>query len=120
MTSTTIHAPTTAKQAADAGQRSADGAGTAIDGVVSAGRAALDDLASRLPDAASATRQAFSDVEERINAGSDPMVAFGAALSFGFVAGLVVGGANRLLVAAALLPAATFGSSLVERLGRAR
>ncbi len=120
MTSSTTHTQTATQRAADAGERIAGEGRNAVDGFISAGRAAVDDVTTRLPDAASAARNAVLEAEHRISTGSDPMVAFGAALSFGFVAGLVVGGANRVLIALALVPAASFGSALVGRLDRSR
>jgi hypothetical protein len=43
------------------------------------------------------------------------MLIVGGALSFGFAMGLLFGGANRLLVAGAMLPAATMGLTVLER-----
>ena len=43
------------------------------------------------------------------------MLTVGSVLSFGFAMGLLVGGANRLLVAIALIPAAALGLTLLDR-----
>jgi hypothetical protein len=88
----------------------------AVDDIVAAARGTAEEIAARLPDAASATRSALIEAERQINAGSDEMVAIGAALSFGFAAGLLIGGSNRLIIAVALVPAAFLGGSLVARL----
>ena len=71
--------------------------------------------ASRLPDMAATTRAAFEDASRRIQAGSDQMVTVGAAVSFGFAVGLLIGGANRILVAAALVPVAMTGMTVLDR-----
>jgi hypothetical protein len=42
----------------------------------------------------------------------------GAAFSLGMVTGLILAGANRLLVAIALLPAAAMGATLIDRWNR--
>src|ERR671913_1658176 len=60
------------------------------------------DASVKLPAAASTTRAAFDDANRRIHASSDEMLRLGTAVSFGFVAGLLIAGANRLLVAMAL------------------
>ena len=50
-----------------------------------------------------------------MRAGSDEMLTVGGVLSFGFAMGLLVGGANRLLVAGALIPAAAMIITLLDR-----
>ena len=50
-----------------------------------------------------------------MRAGSDEMLSVGSVLSFGFAMGLLVGGASRLLVAVALIPAAMMGLTLLDR-----
>jgi hypothetical protein len=47
------------------------------------------------------------------------MLRLGSAVSFGFAAGLLIAGANRLLVAAALLPVGMVGLVMLERWGGA-
>ena len=49
------------------------------------------------------------------SAGSDETLKVVAAASLGFAAGLLIGGANRLLVIAALVPAVLVGSEYVQR-----
>jgi hypothetical protein len=55
-----------------------------------------------------------------MRAGSDEMLSIGSVLSFGFAIGLLIGGASRLLVAAALIPAAAMGLTLMDRVSRSR
>ena len=53
--------------------------------------------------------------------GSDEMLSAGTTLTFGLAIGLLIGGANRLLVAAALVPVAAMGLTLLGRAnGRSR
>ncbi len=83
------------------------------------------DAMSRLPVAASSARWALVEANRQIRTGSNEILIVGGALSFGFAMGLLFGGANRLAVAAALLPAATMGLTILERandgwLGRSR
>ena len=57
-------------------------------------------VAARLPEAAATTRSAVEEAARRMEAGSDEALAVGASLSVGLAIGLLIGGANRLLVVA--------------------
>jgi len=83
-------------------------------------RAAAEDAAARLPGMAAMTRSAYNDANRRIGASSDEMVRLGTAVCFGFAAGLLVGGANRVLVGAAFVPVAMLGFALLERFAEGR
>ena len=72
-------------------------------------------VAARLPEAAATTRGAVEEATRRMEAGSNEMLAMGASLSLGLAIGLLVGGAPRLLVAAALVPATAMGFTLLDR-----
>jgi hypothetical protein len=74
-------------------------------------------VASRLPEAAATTRGAVEEAARRMEAGSDEMLAMGASFSFGLAIGMLVGGANRILVALALIPATAMGFTLLDRFG---
>jgi hypothetical protein len=87
-------------------------------GVMSGMRDAAGTLAERLPDAATAARATVDEATRRMEAGSDQTLIVGAAMSFGFAAGLLVGGAPRLLVTAAFVPAVAMGMTLLDRTGR--
>lgn len=76
---------------------------------------AAGDAVAKLPDIAATTRSAFEDANRRIQAGSDEMLTLGAAVSFGFAVGLLVGGASRILVAVAFAPVAMMGLTLFDR-----
>ena len=73
------------------------------------------DASARLPVAVATTRAAYDDANRRIHASSDEMLRLGTALSFGFLVGLLIAGANRLLVAVALVPLTMIGLTMLER-----
>jgi hypothetical protein len=87
-------------------------------GVMGGVRDAAGNVAERLPEAAAATRATVDEATRRMEAGSDQALIVGAAVSFGFAAGLLVGGAPRLLVTVALVPAVAMGMTLIDRSGR--
>ena len=74
-----------------------------------------NEAAARLPEAAATTRVAIADAQRRIDSGSDETLSAGTLVAFGFALGLLVGGANRLLVILALVPAAAMGLTLLDR-----
>ena len=90
----------------------ADAAGTA--------RTAASEAVAKLPDAVATTRSAIEDANRQMRAGSDEMLALGSVLSFGFAMGLLVGGAARILVAAALITVAAMGLTMLDRSSRNR
>jgi hypothetical protein len=86
--------------------------------VASGVRGAAETVAARLPEAAATTRAAVDEAARRIETGSDEMLTAGATLSLGLAIGLLIGGANRILVVLALIPAAAMGMTLLDRSGR--
>jgi hypothetical protein len=88
--------------------------GVFADATAAAGSLASD-ASSRLPDAAATTRAAFDDANERIRTSSDEMLRLGTAVSFGLAVGLLVAGANRIVVAAALVPVGMMGLAMLDR-----
>lgn len=88
-----------------------DAARSAADALAGATGEAID----RLPAAAATTRDAFADVRRTLTSGSDERLSAGALLAFGFAMGLLIGGANRLLVLLSLLPATAMGATLLDR-----
>ena len=83
---------------------------------------AAGEMAARFPEAANTTRdaigeanRAFQEANRMVKAGSDDTLKVVGAASIGFAMGLFVGGANRLLVIAALVPAALVGSEVMQR-----
>jgi hypothetical protein len=89
-------------------------AGSARDVAGSVATAASEAVA-RLPEAAQTTRGAMEEANRAIRAGSDEMLTAGTTLSVGLALGLLIGGANRLLVILALIPAAAMGFTLLDR-----
>jgi hypothetical protein len=81
-------------------------------------RGAAETVASRLPDAAAQTRAAVDEAARRIETGSDEMLTAGTTMSLGLALGLLLGGAPRLLVALALIPAAAMGLTILDRNSR--
>jgi hypothetical protein len=71
--------------------------------------------AQRLPEAASVTGAQFERANELIRSESDEVLAVGTSLSLGLALGLLLGGANRLLVILALIPASMMGFTLFDR-----
>ena len=55
-----------------------------------------------------------------MESGSDEALAVGTSLSVGLAIGLLLGGANRLLVALALIPATAMGFTLLDRYAAGR
>lgn len=81
---------------------------------------AASDAVSHLPEVAATTRSAIEVADRQMRTGSDEMLTIGSAFSFGLASGLLIAGANRLLVAGALLPAAMMVVTLFDRSGQAR
>ena len=81
---------------------------------------AVTTVRETVPEVAKASRHFFDDAMKRIEAGSDQQVSAGVTLSLGLAIGMLVGGAPRLFVAAALVPVAAMGLVLMDRraLGR--
>lgn len=76
--------------------------------------------AQRLPEAASATGAQLERANRVIRSESDEVLAVGTSLSLGLAMGLLLGGANRLLVILALIPATAMGLTLFDRHGGSR
>ncbi|HET7472086.1 MAG TPA: hypothetical protein VFJ71_03075 [Candidatus Limnocylindrales bacterium] len=71
--------------------------------------------AQRLPEAASATGAQIERANQAIQRESDEVLAVGTSLSLGLALGLLLGGASRLLVIMALIPATMMGYTLFDR-----
>ncbi|MBA2314139.1 MAG: hypothetical protein H0V87_02030 [Chloroflexi bacterium] len=81
-------------------------------------RGAAETVAAHLPEAAAQTRAAVDEAARRIESGSDEMLTAGTTLSLGIAIGMLVGGAPRILVALALIPAAAMGLAILDRNSR--
>lgn len=109
----TIQSPTT--RAADDGDLAATAKGIASD---VADRAVA--AAQRLPEAANVTGAQLEKANQIIQGESDEVLAVGTSLSLGLAMGLLLGGANRILVILALIPATAMGFTLFDRHGGTR
>jgi hypothetical protein len=74
-------------------------------------------VASRLPEAANVTGASIERAGQAIRSESDEVLAVGTSLSLGLAMGLLLGGANRILVILALIPATAMGFTLFDRHG---
>jgi hypothetical protein len=90
-------------------------AATAATAAAGAAATAAGDATMRLPELVDRGMTTFDDVNRRIHVGSDTSLATGTAVSFGFAVGLLIGGANRILVAVAMIPVAMLGLTLLDR-----
>ena len=89
--------------------------GSAVSDVATSVRDVASDVATRLPEVATTTRSMIGDANREMQAGSDEMLVVGSALTFGLAGGLLIGGANRLLVAIAMMPAAIMVLTVMGR-----
>ncbi|MEX2185017.1 MAG: hypothetical protein WEC14_11270 [Chloroflexota bacterium] len=78
--------------------------------------ATAGDVTARIPDIAQGTREAIAEANRMVHHGSDSTLRLVGAATIGFAVGLLVGGANRLLVIGSLIPAALIGATMVERM----
>ena len=117
----TTNGTTTAKTAGAKDETTRTAAvGDAVADAAETVRGAANEAVARLPEVAATTRSAIEDANRQMRAGSDEMLSVGSVLSFGFAMGLLIGGASRLLVAVALIPAAAMGLTLMDRVSRSR
>jgi hypothetical protein len=71
--------------------------------------------ADRVPVAAAAAKDLVVEADRQMRGGSDEVLATGATFSTGVALGLLVAGANRALVALAVVPAIAMALTLLER-----
>lgn len=77
---------------------------------------AAGEVTSRIPEVTQSTKDALTEANRMVHRGSDDTLRIIGAASIGFAVGLLVGGANRILVIASLVPAALIGATMVERM----
>ena len=77
---------------------------------------AAGEVTSRIPEVTQSTKDALNEANRMVHRGSDDTLRIIGAASIGFAVGLLVGGANRILVIASLVPAALIGATMVERM----
>lgn len=86
-----------------------------IQAAVAEVRGAIENVGRSVPDVARASRTAVDDMFKAIETGSDERVSAGVTLSLGLAIGMLLGGAPRLLILAALAPVAAMGLVLQDR-----
>lgn len=106
---------TTTPRSADTEDKPVQQAKEAVRDAADTVMSVANDAAARLPEAAATTRVAIADARRAIDSGSDESLSAGTLVAFGFALGLLVGGANRILVLLALVPAAAMGLTLLDR-----
>lgn len=77
---------------------------------------AAGEVSAKLPEVAQSTRDAFTEANRMVQSGSDQTLKLVGATAIGLAVGLLLGGANRILVVLAMIPAAVIGATLVERM----
>jgi hypothetical protein len=84
-------------------------------------RSAIEGVSRAAPDVARLSRGAVDDLVRAIETGSDERVSAGVSISLGMAIGMLLGGAPRILILAALAPVAIMGIFQTERrTGRSR
>jgi len=78
-------------------------------------RGALQSVGNQVPQVARASRSALDDLYRMIDTSSDERVTAGVTLSLGLAIGMLLGGANRLLIALSLIPVAVTGFVMADR-----
>jgi hypothetical protein len=98
-----------------------DGNEEAVQAAMREVRNAIQGVGRSMPEVARVSRGAVDDLVKAIEGSSDLQVTAGASLSLGLAIGMLLGGAPRLLILAALAPVAVVGLALAERrTGRSR
>lgn len=78
-------------------------------------RGALQGVTRQVPEVARASRGAIDNLYRMIDSSSDERVTAGVTLSLGLAIGMLLGGANRLLIALSLVPVAITGFVMADR-----
>jgi hypothetical protein len=76
---------------------------------------AAGDMTARIPEVAQGTRDAIAEANRMVRGGSDQTLKLVGAGAVGFAVGLLVGGANRMLVVLSLIPASLIAATLMQR-----
>jgi len=80
---------------------------------------AIDRASAQMPAVMDTASSALNESARRLEESPDEMLTIGAALSTGIALGLYIGGANRILVTLAMIPAIAMGFTLLGRSSRA-
>jgi len=88
---------------------------TTVEAAADQVRGALQGVSQQVPQVARASRGAIDDLYRMIDTSSDERVTAGVTLSLGLAIGMLLGGANRLLIALSLIPVAITGFVMADR-----
>ena len=111
----TSETTTSTRKSANGADESTESGRQAVQAAVSEVRGALENVSRQVPDVAKASRKSIDDMFRAIETGSDERVSAGVTLSLGLAIGMLLGGAPRLLILAALAPVAAMGLVLQDR-----
>jgi hypothetical protein len=79
---------------------------------------AIDRASAQMPAVMETASSALNESARRLEQSPDDVLTIGAALSTGIALGLYIGGANRILVTLAMIPAVAMGFTLLGRSSR--
>jgi hypothetical protein len=79
---------------------------------------AIDRASAQMPAVVETASSALNESARRLEESPDDVLRIGAALSTGIALGLYLGGANRILVTLAMIPAVAMGFTLLGRSSR--
>jgi hypothetical protein len=111
MASETRNPSTTTRGNGDA----ADEARGMLDEAATRASGAIDRASAQMPQMMDSASAALTETARRLEASPDDVLTTGAALSTGVAVGLYIGGAPRILVSLAALPAIAMGWTLLSR-----
>lgn len=106
---------TTTRRSTSENDSTADDARTTVAVAADQVRGALQGMSHQVPQVARASRSAIDDLYRMIDTSSDERVTAGVTLSLGLAIGMLLGGANRLLIALSLIPVAITGFVMADR-----
>jgi hypothetical protein len=107
----------TARAATSNGAK-ADDARQLLDDAAQRAGEAIDRASAQMPAVMETASSALNESARRLDESPDDVLRIGAALSTGVALGLYIGGANRILVTLAMIPAVAMGFTLLGRSSR--
>lgn len=113
----TSEAQGTGRAAAANGARAVD-ARQMLDGAAQRAGEAIDRASAQMPAVMETASSALNESARRLDESPDDVLRVGAAFSTGVALGLYLGGANRILVMLAMIPAVAMGFTLLGRSSR--
>jgi hypothetical protein len=107
----------TARAATSNGAK-ADDARQLLDDAAQRAGEAIERASAQMPAVMETASSALNESARRLEESPDDVLRIGAALSTGVALGLYIGGANRILVTLAMIPAVAMGFTLLGRSSR--